>query len=312
MDLRQLHHLIALAEEGRFARAAERVHLSHAAFSRSIKALETRLGVQLFDRTPAGAQLTVAGQTVLMRARQLVFEDHCFERDVSLLRGGALGELNFGAGPIPAATLVPPLLAELRKAGPGVVLRMRSGNLTSLLDLLHAEAIDFFIADPRLMQPDTRLRTRALGQVHGGLYCRSGHPLARKTPAKREALKEHGIGMVSATSTVRALVASALGFGPAEPLPVTLECDDLNTLMRLALQSNLLAVLPHQLASSAGRSLRRIATESATAPLIAEIHAFWLRGRSLSPLAARAIDLAATLGGQYSRDESNPDRRLRH
>jgi DNA-binding transcriptional LysR family regulator len=162
MDLRQLHHLIALAEEGRFARAAERVHLSHAAFSRSIKALEVRLGVQLFDRTPAGAHLTVAGQTVLMRARQLVFEDHCFERDVSLLRGGALGELNFGAGPIAAATLVPPLLAELRKEGPSVVVRMRSGNLASLLELLRAEEIDFFIADPRLMDADSRLQTLPL------------------------------------------------------------------------------------------------------------------------------------------------------
>jgi DNA-binding transcriptional LysR family regulator len=118
MDLRQLHHLIALAEEGRFARAAERVHLSHAAFSRSIKALETRLGVALFDRTPSGTHLTVAGETVLARARRLVFEDHCFERDVSLLRGGALGELSFGAGPIPAATLVPSLLVELRTPTP--------------------------------------------------------------------------------------------------------------------------------------------------------------------------------------------------
>lgn len=300
MDLRQLHHLIALAEEGRFARAAERVHLSHAAFSRSIKALEARLGVQLFDRTPAGAHLTVAGQTVLMRARQLVFEDHCFERDVSLLRGGALGELNFGAGPIPAATLAPPLLAELRKEGPGVVVRMRSGNLASLLELLRAEEIDFFIADPRLMDADSRLQTLPLVRMHGGVYCRSRHPLARKSPVKREALKQYGIGMVSTTPALRAQIASVLGFGPAEPLPVTLECDDLNTLMRLALEGDLLALLPHQLALGAGRSLRCITMAGATAPLTAEIHAIWLRGRSLSPLAVRTIDLAAALAPKFS------------
>lgn len=295
MDLRQLHHFIALAEEGRFARAAERVHLSHAAFSRSIKALEDRLGVQLFDRTPSGARLTVAGQTVLMRARQLVFEDHCFERDVVLLREGTLGELNFGAGPIPAATLVPSLLAALRKQGPGVTVRMLSGNLPSLLELLHAEAIDFFIADPRLMDADPRLRTRPLARIHGGIYCRKGHSLGRKGPVDREALRREGIGMVSATPAVRAQVASALGFGPAEPLPVALECDDLNTLMRLAVETDLLALLPHQLAKSAGRSLRCIEIAGTRAPLTAEIHAIWLRGRSLSPVAARTIDLAAAL-----------------
>jgi DNA-binding transcriptional LysR family regulator len=242
----------------------------------------------------------VAGQTVLMRARQLVFEDHCFERDVSLLRGGALGELNFGAGPIPAATVVPPLLAELRKEGPGVVVRMRSGNLASLLELLHAEAIDFFIADPRLMDVDPRLQTLPLVRMHGGVYCRSRHALARKGPVTREALKQYGIGMVSTTPALRAQIASVLGFGPAEPLPVTLECDDLNTLIRLALEGDLLAVLPHQLALGAGRSLRCITMASATAPLTAEIHAIWLRGRSLSPLAVRTIDLAAALAHKSS------------
>lgn len=296
MDLRQLKHFIALAEEGRFARAAERVHLSHAAFSRSIKALEDRLAVRLFDRTTTGARLTTAGQAVLVRARQLVFEDHCFERDVSLLRGGALGELNFGAGPIPAATLVPPLLAALRKDSPGAVLRMRSGNLASLLELLHAEAIDFFIADPRLMEADARLQTLPLVRMQGGLYCRRGHPLVHKSPVQREALERYGIGTVSTTSAVRAQIASALGFGPAEPLPVSLECDDLNTLMRLALEGDLPALLPHQLAAGAGRSLRCIAVAGATVPLIAEIHAIWLRGRSLSPLALRAMDLAVSSG----------------
>ena len=50
MDIRRLTHFIALAEEGRFAVAAERVHLSQAAFSRSIQALEQRMGLKLFDR----------------------------------------------------------------------------------------------------------------------------------------------------------------------------------------------------------------------------------------------------------------------
>jgi DNA-binding transcriptional LysR family regulator len=300
MDLRQLHHLIALAEEGRFARAAERVHLSHAAFSRSIKALETRLGVALFDRTPSGTHLTVAGETVLARARRLVFEDHCFERDVSLLRGGALGELSFGAGPIPAATLVPSLLVELRKAGAGVVIQMRGGNLTSLLDLLHAEAIDFFIADPRLMNPDTRLQTQPLVRMHGGLYCRSAHALARKGSVTRETLKQFGLGMVTASPALRAQIAGALGFGPSEPLPVALECDDLNTLVRLSRDTGLLVMLPHQLGLQVGRSLRCISVEGSTTPLVAEIHAIWLRGRSLSPLAVRAIEMATALAPDFS------------
>lgn len=295
MNPRQLQHLIALAEEGRFARAADRVHLSHAAFSRSIQALERQLGMRLFDRDPKGSHLTAAGEAVLVRARQLMFENHCFQRDLALLRDGELGELNFGAGPIPAATQVPPLLAGLRKVAPGAVVRVRSGNMTSLLDLLHAEAIDFFLAEPRLMQADSRLQTQALGRIHGGLYCRSGHPLARKADTSPSAIQPYGIGMVSATPALYAYVAGALGFAPAQPLPVVLECDDLHTLLDLVRDSDLLAVLPHQLASSAGRSLRCITVKGTTPSLFADIHAIWLRGRTLSPLATRAIELVARL-----------------
>ena len=50
MDLRRLAHLVALDDERHFARAAQRVHLSQPAFSRSIQTIESSLGMQVFDR----------------------------------------------------------------------------------------------------------------------------------------------------------------------------------------------------------------------------------------------------------------------
>ncbi|MEO5671806.1 MAG: LysR family transcriptional regulator, partial [Ramlibacter sp.] len=86
MDVRRLTHFIALAEEGRFAAAADRVHLSQAAFSRSIQTLEERLGVRLVDRRSEGVSLTPTGNAVLARARTLVFDSDCLVRDVALLK----------------------------------------------------------------------------------------------------------------------------------------------------------------------------------------------------------------------------------
>jgi DNA-binding transcriptional LysR family regulator len=300
VDLRQLNHLIALAEEGRFILAAERVHLSQAAFSRSIQALEARLGLRLFDRGPRGARLTAAGQAVLARARQQVFVERCFQRDVALLRNGEIGELSFGAGPIPAATVVPTLLVALQRASPGVVTRMRSGNYASLLDLLHGEAIDFFIADPRLMTPDPRLELMPLGQVHGGVYCRPRHALARQRAVSREQLLGAGIGMVSVPPVLRAMVAQSFGLGPTEQLTVALECDDLPTLMRVAHDTDLLALLPHVFVNQSGQTLRSLAVEGVAQPLFADLQAFWLRGRSLSPAARRALELAGTLMQEWN------------
>lgn len=73
MDLRRLSHVVALADTLHFARAAEQVHLSQPAFSRSIQAVEDDLGIRLFDRETGDVRPTPAGAFVIKRARQLLF-----------------------------------------------------------------------------------------------------------------------------------------------------------------------------------------------------------------------------------------------
>ena len=107
MDIKRLKHLVALAEERNFGRAAERVHLSQPAFSRSVQNAEAELGLQLFDRGSLEVSCTSAGSFVIERARKLLFDSRCLERDVSLYRERLIGDLAFGVGPFPAATLVP-------------------------------------------------------------------------------------------------------------------------------------------------------------------------------------------------------------
>ncbi|MBI5256263.1 MAG: LysR family transcriptional regulator [Burkholderiales bacterium] len=294
MNPRQLTHLIALADTGRFVAAAEQVHLSQAAFSRSIKALEAQIGLRLFDRSPKGARLTPAGRVVVERARQLAFDQRCFQRDLALLRSGALGSLSFGAGPVPAAALVPALLVALQARQPAVQTRVRSGHAETLLALLHGEEIDFLIADPRMLPSDPRLQTRLLGPVHGGLYCRSAHPLARRRSLPLQVVLEHGIATVSASEPLRAMLRQGLHLGPTQALPVRLECDDMATLVRLARDSDALVLLPHGVAAEA-KGLRQLTLQGRPAAMHVLMHAIWLRGRSLSPAAEVALALAATL-----------------
>ena len=276
MDLKHLAHLIALAEEGRFVAAARRVHLSQAAFSRSIQALEHNLGLRLFERGPRGARLTPVGRTVVQRARQLVFDSQCLRRDIELVRNASLGELSFGAGPVPAATLVPPLLAALHEGSPQLQTQVRAGNFESLRALLDAEAIDFFMADGRLVKPERGLQTLALGQLRGALYCRARHPLARKAVVSADDLRPYGIAMVSMTAALRAQLARALGFRDADDLPLRISCDDLGTLWRLAQQGDTLVMLPHAVVQGMGKAMRLVpvhARGKPVPPLFADLHA---------------------------------------
>ena len=58
MELRQLEHFVAIAEEGSFTRAAHRVHIVQSGLSVSVQALEKELNTQLFERTTHHVALT--------------------------------------------------------------------------------------------------------------------------------------------------------------------------------------------------------------------------------------------------------------
>tara|TARA_R110000772_G_scaffold268620_1_gene396858 strand:+ start:45132 stop:45377 length:246 start_codon:yes stop_codon:yes gene_type:complete len=72
MELRHLRCFIAVAEERSFSRAAERLHIEQSPLSRTIKKLESDLGVVLFQRTSRGTRLTWAGEVFLEDARRVL------------------------------------------------------------------------------------------------------------------------------------------------------------------------------------------------------------------------------------------------
>ncbi len=72
MELRHLRYFVTTAEEKNISRASVRLHISQPAVSRQIKDLEKELGVPLFTRMRDGMELTDAGSSALVHAREVL------------------------------------------------------------------------------------------------------------------------------------------------------------------------------------------------------------------------------------------------
>ena len=74
VELRQLRYFLAVAEEGRFNRAAQRLHIAASSLSQQIGVLERELRVPVFERSPRAVHLTAAGVVLVERARIILAE----------------------------------------------------------------------------------------------------------------------------------------------------------------------------------------------------------------------------------------------
>ena len=96
MDVRQLEALLAVAEEGSFTAAADRLHTVQSNVSEHIRQLEAELGVQLLVRGRRGTAPTEFGVRVLDRARAVRSEIEALHKDVSMLQGLETGQATLG------------------------------------------------------------------------------------------------------------------------------------------------------------------------------------------------------------------------
>ncbi len=290
MDLKRWSHIVAVAERRSFARAAELVHLSQPALSRSIQAAEAELGLRLFDRGGQAVVPTPAGEFVVERARQLIFNSRCLARDVELYASRGLGDTAFGVGPFPAATFLAALLAGVRRDFPGICLRVEVSNWQLLLQRLREEDIEFFVADMRDLPADPALRIRALRQEPGGFYVRAGHPLAGRRPVTLAQAWSHGVASVRVPQAVRATLARLLGLGAPADLAFALECDDVAVLKSVALASDVVLAAPHAaVAAEIGAGALHALAVSDLPPLASSMGIVTLHGRTPSPMADLVI-----------------------
>ena len=140
----RLRAFIALAEEGSFVRAAQRLHLSQPAVSKHVAALEREIGVALVTRRPV-FELTPPGQFLaeyVTRAGALLEQA---DRGVRALVDAEIGSLRLGASGTPGTYLVPAVVRRFVEHRPYVDVDFRLGTSTETLDALRDHEIELAV-----------------------------------------------------------------------------------------------------------------------------------------------------------------------
>ncbi|HAU35260.1 MAG TPA: LysR family transcriptional regulator, partial [Lysinibacillus sp.] len=83
MNIQQLRYVVAIANNGTFREAANKLYVSQPSLSVSVKDLEEELGFQIFNRTNAGTVLTSQGLVFYEKALEVVKSFDNFEKHFS-------------------------------------------------------------------------------------------------------------------------------------------------------------------------------------------------------------------------------------
>lgn len=154
-NLRQLEYLVALSETRHFRRAAERANTTQPTLSEQLKALETRLGAQLVERSKSRVLMTPLGEQIVEIARRMLADANEI-RTLAMSGGTALsGVLRLGLPPTVGPYLLPLAIPGLQSQYPDLKLYVREdlpNTLPRSLQDGHYELVISFlpVASPEL------------------------------------------------------------------------------------------------------------------------------------------------------------------
>lgn len=141
ISLHQLKVFTAVARLSSFTRAGVELGLTQSAISRSIRELESEIGLKLFDRTTRHVQLTEAGDKLSGRIGLLLQEVEAALRGHDGVCGAPRGNVCIASSALPAATLLPACWVRCREAYPEIDITLRETGQDAALDaVLHGYA----------------------------------------------------------------------------------------------------------------------------------------------------------------------------
>jgi LysR family transcriptional regulator, pca operon transcriptional activator len=198
---RHLVCFLEVARQGSLARASDKLAISQPALSKTLKELETLLGVSLFVRSKTGAVLTESGVAFLRYAGPSV---QALREGVNSLRSGVHEPITVRLGVLSTveSVLVPEVVCRLHARHPALVISVVTGPSAYLLSRLRVGELDLVVGR---MTDSPQIHGLAFEHLYSEsmtLVVRNGHPLLAD-PSAHKNLEDYPLVLPSAGTTIR-------------------------------------------------------------------------------------------------------------
>lgn len=233
-SLTQLEYVMAVHNNGHFAKAAQACFVTQPTLSMQIQKLEQDLNVVIFDRSKKPILTTDAGKKVIEQIRKILFEAKTMESLVQQEHSGlSKGELKLAVIPTVAPYLLPRLLPSLEKLFPDIELKIQEMQTSRIVEALNNDEIDVgLLATPIAGE---NLHEYALFFEPFYVLCKQGDIYADQKKIKYSALSLEEIWLMEEGHCLRNQIVDlcASKKGKAENRKFKFESGSLETLKNL-------------------------------------------------------------------------------
>ena len=206
VTLKHLRGFVAVAEEGSYSRAAQRLFLTQSSVTATIQQVERAIGLTLLDRTTRRVALTNEGSEFLPVARRLLKDFDAAVSDIRAVAERQRGHLGIAAAPSVVALILPPLICEFISRYDNISLAIRDAGSQSVQQRVLDNEIDFGIASR--WSDDPRLDFEPLLRDRFEIVVRRDHPLANCTSLTWKHLEKHRFVGLANDTGIQAMLRS--------------------------------------------------------------------------------------------------------
>lgn len=296
LTIRHLRMVIAIVDRGSLVGAAEQLHMTQSAVTKSLKEAESLLNLQLFERTNRGVVPTIYGDALGVHARRVIEQLRHASEEISELSNGAGGSVVVGTTYSASAQLLPRAISILRQRRPKLSVTILEGTNDALIQALQLGDVDLVVGRLPEFEGNDVLSLEFLFMDIACVVARPTHPLSGKVNLElSDLLGFDWVLPFPGTAVYRQFAMAFINVGLVPP-PAVVQTLSILTARGLIIDADYLSVWSWQLAQSEVAVGRLVILPVALPLTKSSVGVVTRAGRRRSPAAEQLLRTLRTVG----------------